>query len=57
MQHSLSYTPQQNGVAKRKKKYIKEMAICLLEIRNIPPYMWDEAVKYASYIQIEHLTS
>ena len=31
MQHSVPYTPHQDGVAKRKNKSLKEMATCLLE--------------------------
>ena len=50
MQHSVPYTPHQNGVAKRKNKSLKEMATCLIEARNMPPYMRDEAVNCASYI-------
>ena len=31
MQHSIPYTPQQNGVAKRKNRSLKEMATCMME--------------------------
>ena len=51
MQHSVPYTPQQNGVSERKNRSLKEMATCLLEARNIPPYLWVEEVNYSSYIQ------
>ena len=51
MQHSVPYTPQQNGVAERKNKSLKEIIRCLLEARNLPPYLWVEAVNCASYIQ------
>ena len=50
IQHSVPYTPQQNGVDERKNKSLKEMATCLLEARNIPPYLWVEIVNYVSYI-------
>ena len=50
MQHSVPYTPQYNGVAKRKNRSLKEMATCLLEPRDLPPYMWVEAMNCASYI-------
>ena len=37
MQHSTPYTPQQNGVAKRKNRSLKEMATCMIEERDISP--------------------
>ena len=51
MEHSVPYTPQQNGVAERKNKSLKEMATCLLHGKNLPPSLWVEAVNYASYLQ------
>ena len=51
MEHSVPYTPQQNGVAGRKNRSLKEMETCLLQANNIPPSLWDEDVNYASYIQ------
>ena len=51
MQHLVPYTPQQNGIAKRKNVSLKEIATCLLEVRNIPSCLWDEAVSCTSYIQ------
>ena len=50
MQHSIPYTPQQNGVAKRKNRSLKEMATCMMEAKTLPPKFWDEAIKSA-YIQ------
>ena len=50
MQHSIPYTPQQNGVAERKNKSLKEMTTCMMEAKNLPPKFWDEAINYASYI-------
>ena len=51
MQHFVSYTPQQNGVAERKNRSLKEMATFLLEVRDLPPYLWVEVVKYSLCIQ------
>ena len=51
MQHSIPYTPQQNGVAERKNRSLKEMATCMMESKNLPPKFWDRAINYASYIQ------
>ena len=51
MQHSIPYTPQQNGVAERKNRSLKEMATCMLEAKTLPPKFWTEAINYAYYIQ------
>ena len=46
MQHSIPYTPQQNGVVERKNMSPKEM-----EAKNFPTKFWAEAINCASYIQ------
>ena len=51
MQHSIPYTPHQNGVAKRKNGSLKEMATCMMEAKTLPPKYWAEAINYAAYIQ------
>ena len=51
MEHSVPYTPQQNGVAERKNRSLKEMETCLLQANNLPPSLWDEFVNYDFYIQ------
>ena len=51
MHHSIPYTPQQNGVAERKNRSLKEMATCMMESKNLPPKFWAEAINCASYIQ------
>ena len=33
MKHSIPYTPQQNGVAERKNRSLKEMATCMMDSR------------------------
>ena len=40
MQHSVPYTPKQNGVVERKNRSLKYMDTFLLEERYLPPYMW-----------------
>jgi len=35
MQHIVPYTPQQNGVAKRKNHTLKEMANCMLQSQGL----------------------
>ena len=37
MQHSIPYTPQQNGVAERKNRSLKEMETCMMEAKTFPP--------------------
>ena len=51
MQHSIPYTPQQNGVAERNNRSLKEMATCMMESNTLPPKFWDEAINFAPYIQ------
>ena len=50
MQHSIPDTLQQNGVAERKNRSLKEMATCMLEAKNLPSKFWAEAINCASYI-------
>ena len=51
MEHIVPYTTQQNGVAERKNRSLKEMTAYLLQAKNIPPSLWEEVVNYASYLQ------
>ena len=51
MHHSVPYTPQQNGVAERKNKALKEMATCMIEGKDLNSKLWDEAINYATYVQ------
>jgi len=48
--YSCSYSPQQNGVAKRKNKHIAEIARAMLNEKNLPNYFWAEAVATTVYI-------
>ena len=41
MQHSIPYTPQQNGVAERKNISLKEMEKCMMEEKDFSPNLWD----------------
>ena len=51
MQHSTPYTPQQNGVAKRKTWSLKEMATCMIEVRDLSPKLGAEAISCDDHIQ------
>ena len=37
IQHSVPYTPQQNGVAKRKNRSLKDMATSMIEEKDLSP--------------------
>eukprot|EP00253_Pinus_taeda_P032104 PITA_32104 len=50
MQHTVPYTPQQNGVAKRKNRTLKEMANCMLQSKGFSLSFWAEAINCANYI-------
>eukprot|EP00253_Pinus_taeda_P033067 PITA_33067 len=49
MQHIVPYTPQQNGVAKRKNQTIKEMANCMLQYKGLSLNFWAEVINCANY--------
>ena len=51
MQHSIPYTLQQNGVAGRKNRSLKEMETCMMEDKTFPTKFWAEAINCASYIK------
>ena len=46
MQHLVPYTPQQNVVAERKKRALKEMDICMIEAKYLSPNIWAEAINF-----------
>ena len=51
VQHSIPYTPQQNGVAERKNRSLKEMTTCMLESKKLAENLWDESMHSIAYIQ------
>ena len=55
MKHLVLYTPQQNGVAKRKNTTLKEMETCMIEAKDLSPKLWDEAIKCFAYIQNRYI--
>eukprot|EP00253_Pinus_taeda_P002752 PITA_02752 len=50
MQHTVPYTPQQNGVAERKNRTLMEMANCMLQSKGLSLSFWAEAINCANYI-------
>ena len=51
VQHTVIYSPQQNGVAERKNRSLLEMARCMLIDAGIEIKYWGEAVNTANYLQ------
>ena len=50
MQHIVPYTPQQNGVAERKNRTLKEMANCMLQSKGLSLNFLEEVINCANYI-------
>ena len=50
MQHIVPYTPQQNGVAERKNRTLKEMANCMFQSKGLSLNFWVEAINCENYI-------
>ena len=48
MQHTIPYTPQQNGVAERKNHTLKEMANCMLQSKGLGRNFWAESINRAN---------
>lgn len=48
---SAPYTPQQSGVAERYNRTLMECTRCLLYGRDVPLFLWAEAVQHANYIK------
>lgn len=49
-QTSCVYTPQQNGIAKRKNRYLLKVARAIMFSMNVPKYYWREAILTATYL-------
>ena len=49
-QFTCRYTPQQNGVAKRKNRHIVEVARSLMAKKSMPHHYWAKAVMTIVYI-------
>jgi transposase InsO family protein len=51
LQHTVPYTPQQNGVVEKKNRSLREMASCMLHANSLPHRLWAEALSFSTYIQ------
>ncbi|KAA0036818.1 Cysteine-rich RLK (RECEPTOR-like protein kinase) 8 [Cucumis melo var. makuwa] len=49
-QTSCAYTPQQNGVAKRKNRHLVEVACSLMLSTSLPSYLWGDAILTAAHL-------
>jgi len=45
------YSPSQNGIAERFNRTLLELARAMLIAKNLPQFLWDEAVAHAAYLQ------
>ena len=48
IQHTVPYTPQQNGVAENKNRALKDMTTCMLESKDLDANIWVEAMNVAA---------
>jgi transposase InsO family protein len=50
-QFTALYTPEQNGVSKRRNQYIMEMVRCMLHEKNLPKMFWAETANTTVFLQ------
>lgn len=51
MELTVPYTPEQNGCAERKNRYLVEMVRCMLTDSGLPNKYWGEAIMTANHMQ------
>ncbi|GBE84071.1 hypothetical protein SCP_0600490 [Sparassis crispa] len=51
MKHKTLYSPSQNGVAEQFNRTLLELARAMLITKNLPSFLWAEAVAYAAYLR------
>ena len=49
-QYTMSGSPEQNDVAERRNRTLKDMMRSMISRCNLPNYLWRKAIKMASYI-------
>ncbi|KAJ7961810.1 Retrovirus-related Pol polyprotein from transposon TNT 1-94 [Quillaja saponaria] len=49
-QYTMPGSPEQNGVAERRNRTLKDMMRSMMSRSNLPEYLWGEAIKIALYI-------
>jgi hypothetical protein len=50
LQHTITYPPLQNIVAKRKNRFLKEMVCCMIHARSLAPTYWAKAINCVAHI-------
>jgi len=50
-EHTITNTPEQNGVAERNWRTMREMTAAMLKGANAKPYWWARAIKTAAYVR------
>ena len=51
LQRTAPYSPSQNGVAERFNRTLMELSRAMLIAKDLPHFLWAEAVSYAAYIR------
>ena len=51
-QYTMLGSPQQNGVAERRNRTLKDMMRSMMSRSNLPEYLWGEAIKTVNYVQL-----
>src|SRR6267154_3649460 len=51
IQTTAPYTPEQNGVAERFNRTLTELACAMIIARDLPEFLWAEAVAHAAYLR------
>ena len=49
-QHTMSGSPDQNGVAERRNQTLVDMVLSMLSNSNLPKFLWTDTLKATSYI-------
>jgi hypothetical protein len=57
LQHTIPYNPQQNGVAKRKNRSLKEMAYCMFHANSLLQRLWAMLMlcKFPEVVSVEEI--
>ena len=51
LQTTAPYSPSQNGIAERFNRTLIELARAMLIAKNLPSFLWEEAVTHAAYLR------